>query len=112
ANFTIRVTGFGACQQTRAYTLPISGSCGPFIWPNLSDTTVGAFYYSVVIPLGSTEVQLTTGSLPPGLTFIYPGVIYGTPTQAGTFNFTLTSNIAGCASSHNYSLVVRPPGKQ
>ena len=48
-----------------------------------------------------------TGALPAGLTLTSGGVLGGTPTAAGNFNFTITATDSnGCAGSRAYSLTI------
>jgi len=50
------------------------------------------------------------GSLPPGLTLSPGGVLAGTPTRGGDFNFTVTAtDIGGCGVSSDYTLSVTGP---
>ncbi|WP_181883661.1 putative Ig domain-containing protein [Sphingorhabdus pulchriflava] len=54
-------------------------------------------------------LALTSGSLPTGLTFS-AGTLSGTPTQVGSFNFTITStDNFGQAGSRAYTLTVNAP---
>jgi len=47
------------------------------------------------------------GTLPPGLTLSPTGVLSGTPTAPGTFNFSVAaSDSTGCASARNFSITV------
>ncbi len=48
---------------------------------------------------------LSGGALPNGLT-LASGVISGTPTQAGSFSFTITATSGSCSGQHAYTLVV------
>ncbi len=56
---------------------------------------------------------LTSGSMPPGLTLASSGVISGTPTTAGTFNFQtkVTDSQTPTAAFNTYSgsIVINPP---
>ena len=51
---------------------------------------------------------MLTGTLPAGLNFAN-GVLSGTPTQAGSFNFTITATetATGCTGSTNYTLIIK-----
>ncbi|MGH9642488.1 MAG: putative Ig domain-containing protein [Terriglobales bacterium] len=78
---------------------------------------VGVPYSSALVATGGVPpytFSIITGSLPPGLTLnTSTGAITGTPTQAGTFNFTAqvvdsTGSKAGTATA-NCSIVVAPP---
>jgi hypothetical protein len=69
-----------------------------------------------VTPVG--DYSVTDGVLPPGLTLVMDqnlriGRISGTPTQPGTFNFTvivwcLGTNVSGQTGDIQYTLVVSP----
>jgi hypothetical protein len=66
-------------------------------------------------PVGSLTVE--KGNLPPGLTLQFnkgtdSGVITGTPTEAGSFKFTLNvwcmgTNSPGQTGSHDYTILVK-----
>jgi alpha-tubulin suppressor-like RCC1 family protein len=83
------------------------------LWPHLANTTppdgtVGAPYTWTpgATPAGSYSWS-SGGTLPPGLSFSAAGVLSGTPTQAGTFTFTITVTGAhGRNDTRNISLVV------
>ena len=78
---------------------------------------VGVAYSSALVATGGVPpytFSIISGSLPPGLSLnSSTGAITGTPTQAGTFNFTAqvvdsTGTKAGTATA-NCSIVVSPP---
>jgi hypothetical protein len=51
--------------------------------------------------------SIISGSLPPGLTLSSAGVISGTPTAAGTFNFTVkVTDAASNSATQNLSMIV------
>lgn len=80
-------------------TLP-GGTAGSAYSQNLSQT--GA--------LGAPNYAVTAGALPPGLTLSAGGVVSGTPTATGTFNFTVTvSDNSGCSGSRAYSITTVCP---
>lgn len=111
--FVIQATGFGACPGTVNYTLTIAGqACQTITLAALANGTAGQFYYGNVAaqPAGSYTYAVTSGALPPGLVLqSMMGAMYGTPTQAGTFNFTITAtNASGCTGSNAYSLIIAP----
>ncbi len=75
----------------------------------LPDATYGQSGYSqaVVASGGTGTLSFThSGSLPPGMTFNdATGVLNGTPTAVGAFNFTVTSTDSlGATGSHSYTL--------
>lgn len=71
------------------------GSNGPLTiqTTSLPNGTVGINYNQAIVASGGvggyTWTIPLTGSLPPGLATTSPGVITGTPTATGTFNFTV-----------------------
>ena len=78
---------------------------------------VGVAYNSALVAAGGTPpytFSITSGSLPAGLSLnSSTGAITGTPTTAGTFNFTAqvvdsTGTAAGTATT-NCSIVISPP---
>jgi len=118
-NFTAQVTdsnGAGATSVTANCSiviapLPISLACAG------GTAQVGVPYSSALVATGGVPpytFSIISGSLPPGLSLnTSTGAITGTPTQAGTFNFTAqvvdsTGSKAGTATA-NCSIVVAPP---
>ena len=97
-------------------------TCGALVCPvitvnpaTLPNGTVGAAYNQVVSATGGTApytFSVSSGALPTGL-LLNPatGAITGSPTVAGTFNFTITAiDAAGCRGSRPYSIVIAAPG--
>jgi hypothetical protein len=80
-----------------------------------STAQVGVAYSSAFVASGGVPPYspyfITSGSLPPGLTEnILTGAITGTPTTAGTFNFTvLVFDSKGTPGSSDCTIVVSPP---
>jgi len=95
--------------------------CPPIDCPiiTLSPTTlpageVGTSYSQLVTAAGSTALPYTytvsSGVLPTGLSLV-TGNITGTPTTAGTFNFTITATDSkGCFGIQPYSIVIASTG--
>jgi hypothetical protein len=78
---------------------------------NLSSGTIGAAYPSTNLQAAGGVSPYTwstiSGSLPDGMTLSTSGALSGTPTAAGTFNFTAQVNdSAGGSSTANLSIVV------
>ena len=56
-----------------------------------------------------TSWTLAGGTLPAGVTLAPAGVISGTPTQSGTFSFTVQANASGASGTKQLSLFVLAP---
>lgn len=117
--FGIRVTdsssGTGSYAEVKSVTLqvipPPTILVNPFTVPG---ATVGAGYSQTLSGSGGTApytFAITAGSLPAGLSLnTSTGALAGTPTAAGTFNFTVTATDANTfTGSRAYSLVVALP---
>ncbi|MBK9193061.1 MAG: putative Ig domain-containing protein, partial [Crocinitomicaceae bacterium] len=92
----------------------------PYVCPTLTVTpsslpngTAGASYNQTLSQtngLGSVTYSVTAGALPPGTTLSTGGVLSGTPTATGTYNFTVTvTDASGCIGSTAYTLVIDCP---
>ncbi|MFV0460011.1 MAG: putative Ig domain-containing protein [Actinomycetales bacterium] len=93
-SFTIRAQDSMLAYGTRAYTVVI-GAAGVALTPSvLTAGTAGTAYsqaFSVTGGSGPYLFEVTSGTLPQGLTVSPTGVLTGTPTEAGTFDFVLTA---------------------
>ena len=126
--FTITATDANSCPGSRTYSIviPVVPGC-PFITVSpatLPTPVLGVPYNQTITASGGTPpytFTVSSGALPPGLnlnpTSGTTAVISGTPTTAGTFNFTITATDAnGCPGSRAYTLVIPgggsppPPG--
>jgi hypothetical protein len=110
-----RQRGGANCSGSRAYSIHIPGSCSTItVSPStLPDGAVGADYNATITASGGTlpyTFAVTAGSLPRGLVMDpNSGVISGTPTTIGGFNFTITATDAsGCAGAQAYSINISP----
>jgi putative Ig domain-containing protein/Regulator of Chromosome Condensation (RCC1) repeat protein len=75
-----------------------------------SPAQIGSSYAHAFDPNGSPQASLTisAGSLPPGLSLSGSGVLYGTPTTAGTYTFTVAaSNGFFADASAQFTIVVQ-----
>ena len=103
--------GFSGCAGSRAYTVVISGgNCPAITLPDLPNGSVGQLYnHSVAAtPAGSYSYTVTSGAPPPGVTLYGSfGLLYGYPTGAGSFAFTIQAgNSSGCTASRSYTVTV------
>jgi uncharacterized delta-60 repeat protein len=78
---------------------------------SLPGGTTGAPYRQTITQSGgsvaTTAFAISSGALPQGLTLWTTGLLTGTPTQPGSFNFTLSATDGnGCGGSAAYTLLV------
>ena len=110
-SFTVRVTDSASATDTQPLSVTVSAP------PNITTTslpaaTVGTAYSQTLVATGGTTPytwSLAAGSLPPGLS-LNGAVLSGTPTTAGTSNFTVrvTDNV-GATDTQALSLTVNAP---
>jgi alpha-tubulin suppressor-like RCC1 family protein len=94
-DFTVTVSDFNSCTGSQNYTLKILEPCPTIsISPStLPDALLGAPYSKTITAAGGVSpysIVLATGNLPPGLALSPAGVISGTPTTIGVYNFQIT----------------------
>lgn len=109
-----------AWGQTCAGDVPIPRQWSP-AGPPLTQATVGQFYstqitvscFNPVLCGSFSNYTFVDGFFPTGLNLSPGGIISGTPTQAGPYNFTIRVNEAclpaGQTLTHNYSINVVAP---
>jgi len=116
-NFTVQATDQNNCTGTKDYTLVIRTCPNITLLPGiLSAGTVGTPYSQPITATGGTPLYTFTivpgsGTLPPGLTLSSTGVLSGTPTTAGSFDFTVKatdSSINNCIGTRVYRLTINP----
>ncbi|MFN0112306.1 MAG: beta strand repeat-containing protein [Blastocatellia bacterium] len=105
-SFTVTATDQAGCAGTKAYTLQICGviSVNPV---SLSNGNNGLSYNQTLTATGGVAPYSFSfsGTLPTELTLTSAGVLSGTPTTAGTFNFTVTAMDANsCIGSRSYTV--------
>jgi hypothetical protein len=117
SNFTVRVTDASTPTQTatQALSMVIKPATRPvsITSSSLPTATAGAPYSATLTATGGTAPYawtLVSGTLPAGLTLSLAGVISGTPTIAGTSNFTVratdSTTPTAQAASANFNIVV------
>lgn len=81
-----------------------------FLPSNLTDALVNSFYNQTISIANSTTTYtfaITSGKLPNGLMFNTNGLLFGTPTESGTFNLVVTATDPnGCVNNQLFTLVV------
>jgi Putative Ig domain len=113
ANFTVQVADSLSQNATKAFSLTISA-------PTLSITsssplaagTVGTAYSQNLTASGGTPPftwSVQSGTLPAGITLSTAGVLSGTPTSAGTSNFTVRVADSGSQiATKAFSITISP----
>ncbi|WP_198929072.1 putative Ig domain-containing protein, partial [Rhizobium sp. AC27/96] len=112
-------TGSGPFTGSRAYNLVVNAPTIAVAPTTLAAATLNASYSETITASGGTGTYtyaVTSGALPAGLTLSSAGDLSGTPTAAGTFNFTVTATDSSTGSgpytgSRAYTLVLvaHPP---
>jgi len=98
--FSLIAKNAGGSSEPVEFTLTITEPVAPVIsTSSLASGTVGQSYNQTLNAGDYAEWSITSGSLPSGLSLDYSGSIFGTPTVAGTYTFTLTAtNVSGTVS--------------
>src|SRR4030095_4767204 len=112
-NFTITATDSLGATGNRAYSIVVNApiSVTPASLPN---TTQGVAYSQAVTGSGGTGAltySVSAGALPSGVSSnASSGALTGTPSAAGTFNFTITpTDTVGASGSQSYSVTINAP---
>ncbi|MGO4837600.1 putative Ig domain-containing protein, partial [Rhizobiaceae sp. 2RAB30] len=121
-NFTIEVSDAYGFTGSTAYTITVGDPTVAITGPSsgtLPDATGGTDYSGVTITAtGGTSphvFEVASGTLPAGMSLSAAGVLSGTPTAAGTSNFTVTAKDSSSAPGPftsapiAYSLTVAAP---
>jgi len=112
ANFTMQVQDANGATATQVLSIIIN-EIPQITTLALSGGTAGTAYSQTLTSTGGTSPltwSLTLGTLPVGLTLnAATGVISGTPTVSGTYNFTITlTDSYGVSDSKSYSINIVP----
>ncbi len=111
--FTLTATNANSfCAGNREYTMTVTAPCPSLTFnpPALPGGAAGIAYNQKVTATGGAEpyhFALSSGALPPGVSLNIAGVLSGTPTQAGIYNFTITAESNGCTGAQPYSLAIK-----
>ncbi|NKJ23375.1 putative Ig domain-containing protein [Dyella sp. SG609] len=117
-NFTVRATdsstGTGApFTATQPVALVLAAPTVVLAPSTLPAGTGGVAYNQTITASGGNGTyaySLSAGALPPGIGLTSGGVLSGTPTTAGTYNFTVTATDGhGFTGSQAYAFTVNAP---
>ncbi|KHL51262.1 putative Ig domain-containing protein, partial [Xanthomonas cannabis] len=117
-NFTVQATDANSFTGTQAYALTVAGPTLVLPASTLPAGTAGQAYTAAITPAtGGTapySYALSAGTLPAGVVLdAATGGLSGTPTVAGTFNFTLTASDStpspAAQASRSYALTIAAP---
>ena len=96
------------------FTINVNGAAPRLVvvTPSLPDANLNQAYAAPALSASGDTVNswsLASGTLPPGLTLASNGVISGTPTQSGTFSFSVQANGNGTSDTRGLSIFVLAP---
>ncbi len=107
-NFTLQASDAGGNSIRRTFTLNVTPV--NLFGDTLRSPTYGSPYSQALTATGGTapySFSLVSGLLPPGLMLSPGGLISGTPTNTGTWTFTVKATDSGGASfSRSFTLIV------
>jgi hypothetical protein len=117
-SYTFFITVSYSCGLKSAsdqqYTINVNGPVQRLVvtTPSLPDAALGQAYTSPALTASGGTVSswsLASGALPAGLTLGSNGVISGTPTQSGTFSFSVQANGSPNNDTRGLSIFVLAP---
>jgi large repetitive protein len=117
-SYTFYITVSYGCGLKSAsdqqYTINVNGAKPRLVvvTPSLPDANLNQAYTAPALAASGDTVNswsLAGGTLPPGLTLAANGVIAGTPTQSGTFSFSVQANGNGTSDTRGLSIFVLAP---
>ncbi len=109
-SFTIQAVDSGGGSASKTFTITIQAGLTITTTSPLPSATVGASYSRQLQASSSISLAwtVTGGNLPPGITLSSNGLLSGTPSGAGTFDFTVqvTGGSPQQAASQSFRLAV------
>ena len=110
----IRATDANGSSYQASYSLRIEAASLTISTTSLAGASSNLPYNQTVIAIGGAPpytFDLLAGSLPPGVTLAPSGILSGTPTNSGTYNFFLrVTDASGMTAQASYSVIVAGTG--
>jgi hypothetical protein len=110
SNFTVKVADAAGGTTTKAFALTINATLAITTTSPLKSGDVGTAYSISFAATGGTSPitwSVSAGTLPAGLTLNAAGVLSGTPTTAGTSNFTVkVADAIGASATKAFALTI------
>jgi hypothetical protein len=111
STFTLAVTDSVGQKVTREYSIVVGGALA-IATATLADAVQGIAYSATMAASGGAPPYaffLSVGGLPAGLSLSRDGTLSGTPTAAGTFNFSVAVSDTQRVATQSLQLVVHQP---
>ena len=109
-NFTVSAVDTNGCVGSTSYSLTITCPTITLNPPTLPNGIFGKVYSQQLSQTGGTApvtFSQISGTLPTGVTLSNSGLLSGTPTATGTFNFTLqVRDATNCPGTRAYSVTI------
>jgi len=107
--FTVKATN-ATSSDSKAFTITIAPLPAPIIkTTSLQNGKVGSSYWDYLDATEDATWSKESGNLPPGLDLYPGGRIDGTPTTAGTYNFTVKATNATSSDSKAFTITIAAP---
>src|SRR5262249_35479660 len=111
-NFTINVQDVNAATDSKAFQMMVNVAPSITTVSPLASGVIGVAYSTTLTAAGGTTPytwSITSGALPSGVTMSNAGVISGSPSVSGTFNFTVkVQDVNGATDSKAFQMTVNP----
>jgi uncharacterized protein YhjY with autotransporter beta-barrel domain len=111
-NFTLRATDSVNNVGSQAFTVNIGANILTVTPPTLPNGTRNVAYsqnFGATGGTGTYTFARTSGALPPGMSLTNAGLLSGTPTSSGTFNFDIQATDTNFnTGTTSYALVINP----
>ena len=110
--FVVKVQNSAGDGETKSITLTVNSTQPEIQTTSLDNADINVAYTCELEAIGSKTISwsLVDGKLPAGLTLKTNGTITGTPTEYGTFTFTVDAYNSQGSDEAELSLTVEDPG--